>query len=672
MRGNAACWRSELKGGDKGGLGDDMAGSTGWPFVWCLLIFASLTGCGHAGADLSACRARRPILPTGSAGKGHRVNNGPRLRGGGAGAVGPAVAAPEENAVARQIEAAKNASRTAAGVCWSDIWLEHAIARCASDFRPVAPQVSRASPFLPLIVAPGGLEAVTLLERRMLLDQLYKTVPLNDLSCLPSSSLGQGSPKPDNRVKRDVTGARASNPGVMGPDGIMALQVNGWEPLLENVTHDEQRLFVQELTRIAKEDDEGRHKVLLKFSGKLGKMVIEEWESYLLSVMLAVLCREAPDFLAGAEAEEGGTTWAPTGSASAAQLQEEELPEEIALVHSICSSLLNFCEETSARLPPEATQRYMHVEMATMGWETLIALLQSTPVGQKLPASETVPALVPGAGVEYPHCNRVERDSSAFRGEGELVQADGHENDQTSRLGKTVFRNAGAAGAFAVVHQALGDCYWQRRAGERFEYPFTARNLENNLDAALLHYLRAARVHAVLQQKDSDAHLITDTPNLEDRYRMPLAQSYLGAATVLAAKRLPIHWTAIEEMTALSACGTSRFCLSSPAETTTIIGKDGSGSEKVQGTLDAEQESQGRGNVTKSDTAVYDKLEVAIDLLSTAVQMLDEAPNTASSSKAKAAPSPDWVHAQVQLAVCLSRRSLYAAAGERIRLVIER
>ena len=90
-------------------------------------------------------------------------------------------------------------------------------------------------------------------------------------------------------------------------------------------------------------------------------------------------------------------------------------------------------------------------------------------------------------------------------------------------------------------------------------------------------------------------------------------------------------------MTALSACETSRFCLSSPAGTTTIIGEDGSGSEKVQGTLDAEQESQGRDNATKSDKALYDTLEVAIDLLSTAVQMLDEAPSTASSSNAKAA-----------------------------------
>jgi hypothetical protein len=48
----------------------------------------------------------------------------------------------------------------------------------------LAQQLSKASPFLPLLVAPGGLETVKLLQRRMLLDRYYKT------STLPAVSAG--------------------------------------------------------------------------------------------------------------------------------------------------------------------------------------------------------------------------------------------------------------------------------------------------------------------------------------------------------------------------------------------------------------------------------------------------------------------------------------------------
>lgn len=199
----------------------------------------------------------------------------------------------------------------------------------------------------------------------------------------------------------------------------MALQVNDWEPLLRNTTHDDQRLFVHELTRIAREDNEGRHKVLLKFSGRLGRVVIEEWESYLLSTVVAVVSREAPEFMARVEHGDVCTAQARAGQAGDAPPQEDGLPEEIALVHSICSSLLNFCEETSARLPPEATQRYIHVEMATMGWETIIALLQCTPVGQKLTAVENVWAMLgPDSDCEQPaDAGPVDADYVTFGGE---------------------------------------------------------------------------------------------------------------------------------------------------------------------------------------------------------------------------------------------------------------
>ena len=54
------------------------------------------------------------------------------------------------------------------------------------------PQISRASPFLPLLVAPGGLDTVTLLQRRMLLDRSFPTTPpprtTSTSSPLPSTS----------------------------------------------------------------------------------------------------------------------------------------------------------------------------------------------------------------------------------------------------------------------------------------------------------------------------------------------------------------------------------------------------------------------------------------------------------------------------------------------------
>lgn len=625
--------------------------------VWCLLVFASLTGCGHAGADLTTCGVLRPLLPS------RKVE----LRGGGE-TDDNTVVAPEA-AVARQIEAAKDASLRTASACWSDIWLEHAIARCESDYRPLAPQISRASPFLPLLVAPGGLETVTLLQRRMLLDQSFKTAKVRSSSSSPPSSSGVISAEHSQRPHEEA--ARASNSGVMGPEGIMALQVNDWEPLLENVTHDEQRLFVHKLTSVAKDDDKGRHDVLLQFSGRLGRVVIEEWESYLHNMMLAVLSREAPEFLARAEQEEGYGGQVATERASDVERQEDGLPEEVALVHNICSSVLNFCEETSARLPPEATQRYMHVEMATMGWETLVALLQSTPVGQKLPDSDTVPALVPGFGIQYPNSHQIEAKCGAVGCEEELMHADGKESGRQTAAGTAVFRSAEVAVAFAAIHQALGDCYWQRRAGERFEFPFTARNLEQNLDAALMHYLRAGRVYAALQQQGgpSDLPSIADSPNLGPN-GVRLAQSYLGAATVLAAKRLHCHWSTLEELTALSACETAHFRL--PSRRGAVKGSDDGGrdEERVEDRREAEHVSR---NV--SSRALDDNLEVAVSLLGSAVQLLEGAmPEAASgvSCNAVPVPSPDWVHAQVQLAVCLSRRALHSAAGDRIQLVTDR
>ena len=186
-----------------------------------------------------------------------------------------------------------------------DIWLEHAIARCESDLRPLPPQVasapagfvatrtkprvvgqridpclarqiSKASPFLPLLVAPGGLDTVKLLQRRMLLDRYYETSTLDAQP--PSSSPpvcpatkacahhSAAVPEPDAVV------GRASALGVMGPEGVLALQVNGWEPLIENVTEAEQREFVHKFTQIDVADEDARIRLLRKFSGRLGKV----------------------------------------------------------------------------------------------------------------------------------------------------------------------------------------------------------------------------------------------------------------------------------------------------------------------------------------------------------------------------------------------------------------
>ncbi len=281
-----------------------------------------------------------------------------RLRGGlAAGAHAPGQGAEAEAAVARLIEAAKNASKSPGGVCWGqfplrarcaplprrddppppraradclrcgqrrvscrapetcpvacgagDIWLEHAMARCESELRPLPPQVasapagvvactlkkprmvgrrmidsclarqiSKASPFLPLLVAPGGLDTVKLLQRRMLLDRYYETstfdarppslsapvVPATTACAHHSASV----PEPDAVV------GRASALGVMGPEGVLALQVNAWEPLIENVTEAEQREFVHKFTQIDVADEVARTRLLRKFSGRLGKVI---------------------------------------------------------------------------------------------------------------------------------------------------------------------------------------------------------------------------------------------------------------------------------------------------------------------------------------------------------------------------------------------------------------
>jgi len=622
-----------------------------------LLLLLSLIGpSGNAGAGTVAAREGRGP-PAGRADAWRRVLV---LRGGGAAL---SVTATPEVAVARQIDAAKNALETTASVCWSDMWLEHAIARCASEHQPLAPQISRASPFLPLLVEPGGLEAVTLMQRRMLLDRSFAMVPSRPSSALPASAAEE---------------RRAGAPGVMGPEGIMALQVNCWEPLVRNTTHDEQRLFVRELTQIARDDNDGRHRVLMKFSGRLGRVVIEEWESYLLSMAVAVVSRVAPEFMARAEhGKDKRTAQARAGQDGDAPPREDGLPEEMALVHSICSSLLSFCEETSARLPPEATQRYMHVEMATMGWETIIALLQSTPVGQKYPVSETVWGMLePNSGCEQrADSGPVDEDCGTLGGEQGLEQGGLQGQIPESCLGKAVFRTIQVAEAFAVVHQALGDCYWERRAGNRLEYPFTASDLEDNVSAALLHYLRAARVYAQLRRQDASRAVsaAAHAPSHE-AYRKPLAQACLGAASALVAKRSPRHWTALEEIAALTASDAALFQLLEPREGGGgDMEKEGGCKESVplKGNGNAEQGAQGPWNTTRRGDPLEDNLEIATNMLQTAVQLLEGGTGNAGGTSGKAAMSPDWVHAHVELAVCFSRRAMHQAAGEQVRRVLD-
>lgn len=242
-----------------------------------------------------------------------------------------------------------------------------------------------------------------------------------------------------------------------------------------------------------------------------------------------------------------------------------------------------------------------------------------------------------------------------------------------SCLGKAVFRTSQAAEAFAVVHQALGDCYWERRAGNRLEYPFTASDLEDNLSAALLHYLRAARVYAQLRHHDASQAVsaASHAPNHES-CRTPLAQAYLGAASALIAKRLPCHWTALEEITALSASDEALSRLIQPREGGNgDMDKEGDLKESAKGKVNAGQGAQGPWNGTRSGDTSVDNLEIATNMLETAVQLLEGAAGKAGGVSSKAAMSPDWIHAQVELAVCFSRRALHQSAEEHVRRVID-
>ena len=100
---------------------------------------------------------------------------------------------------------------------------------------------------------------------------------------------------------------------------------------------------------------------------------MEAWETYLLNTMAAILSREAPRWAAQAtraraqeargEEEEvlgRGDAGGRRGELAAVAAQdggEDALPEEIAHIHGMSTSLLAFCEESCHGLPPEATQR---------------------------------------------------------------------------------------------------------------------------------------------------------------------------------------------------------------------------------------------------------------------------------------------------------------------------
>ena len=95
----------------------------------------------------------------------------------------------------------------------------------------LAEQISRASPFLPLLVAPDGINTVMLLQRRMLLDRFFETSAFS----VPTVSAPKQQVRAQSNAalcarhgrmpERETGIGRASTLGVMGPEGILALQV---------------------------------------------------------------------------------------------------------------------------------------------------------------------------------------------------------------------------------------------------------------------------------------------------------------------------------------------------------------------------------------------------------------------------------------------------------------
>ena len=561
---------------------------------------------------------------------------------------------------ARWLERPENSSLPNLSGFRGDMWLEHAIAREESGQLALAPQISLASPFLPLMVAHGGLDAVTLLQRRMLLDSYEESCGRTGFSptsesasspCRTESQYTEGSTitlsPPNLRIQRDAAEARAegmiraSSPRLIGSESIIAMQVNGWESLIANVSYLEQRNFVQLLSMV--EVDEMRQNLLLEFCGKLGRVVLEEWEHCTLSIMDDLLQREAPKWTAQAELQS-----MLQARRERTEMREIEcvieycqigdrlsLPQEFHRVHEICTCLLNFNEDVKARLPSEAAQRYIHVEIAKRGWESLIALLQHTPIGQNIFSSDTVVPSPPWC--QYPSSERHEAfGSSIARGDPrEDAKSQGGEKKGVMRRGEKsrgidggrgpvlnmVFESAAKAGAFGVIHQALGDCYWHRRIGTRFHLPLVT-DLENNLLAAFHHYTRAARVFTPAYYPKS--------------YRTGLAQALIGAGTTLLAKRQPLGAAALGELEFLAA--SDQIPLFPP-----------------------EMGVRGMGN-----------LAVATRLLRAAVTLLDDQTDLSTTSKKNLTMSPDWIQAQFQLAVCLARSGQLSVVDQHVHSIIER
>jgi hypothetical protein len=198
-------------------------------------------------------------------------------------------------------------------------------------------------------------------------------------------------------------------------------------------------------------------------------------------------------------------------------------------------------------------------------------------------------------------------------------------------------------------------------------------------------------------------------------YRTPLVQALLGAATSLSAKRRPCSWIEREELSALSELHNITLYLEreraggvvggSGGQNSTLYLEDLEGSEReppetVTGNLVAastllekalellDAESTPLVPVPATAPAVRDKKKKkALDLLDVQSTGLVPMPATATSEKAvrdnrltpdwrggvggggsggggplraaiAAKLSPDWVHAQVELARCCSRRML--------------
>ena len=87
-------------------------------------------------------------------------------------------------------------------------------------------------------------------------------------SVLTGHSQGEDPGAYERRKQGGNEGIRkASSLGVMGTEGVMALQVNGWKPLVAGVTDSEQREFVRQL--VAAGGDDERRILLREADGRL-------------------------------------------------------------------------------------------------------------------------------------------------------------------------------------------------------------------------------------------------------------------------------------------------------------------------------------------------------------------------------------------------------------------